>query len=122
ALEGVSGEHYIVGHNTTGDFHIYPHRESGENIFTIRSHENRSNYRNDFWIDSNGDTHTNGDLRVETGNIRGKGLWDITTGNSANARIGAVDSDGYSRLLRSTSSKRYKMFIEDADVDPYRIL
>src|SRR5690606_20048713 len=28
ALEGVSGNHVIVGHNTTGAFHIYPNRES----------------------------------------------------------------------------------------------
>src|SRR5690606_35932318 len=122
ALKGVSGDHYIVGGANTGQFYIYPHRESGENILTIRSHVNKSSYRNDFWIDPNGDTYINGDIRVETGNIWGKGLWDITTSNSANARIGTAGSDRYSRFLRSTSSKRYKLFIEDADVDPYRIL
>src|SRR5690606_3401876 len=122
ALEGVSGNHVIVGHNTTGAFHIYPNRESGENIFTIRSHANKSSYRDDFWIGSNGDTYTRGDLRVGTGNIRGKGLYDITTSSSANARIGTADSGGYSKFLRSTSLKRYKVFIEDANVDPYKIL
>src|SRR5690606_22532460 len=84
ALEGVSGDHYIVGGVDTGALHIYPHRESGGNIFTIRSHVDKSDYRNDFWIGADGDTYTRGDLRVETGNIRGKGLWDITTSNSAN--------------------------------------
>ncbi|MED4172556.1 phage tail spike protein [Halalkalibacterium halodurans] len=115
-------DHVIVSHTTGHQLMIYPQRVTGENIFTIRSHNQRSDYYDNFWIDSIGDTYTRGDLRVETGNIRGKGLWDITTSNSANARVGSPTSDGYSRILRSTSARKYKMFIEEADVDPYKIL
>src|SRR5699024_1619036 len=47
-------DHYITSHSSRGQLMIYPNRVSGENILTIRSHDNKRSYRNDFEINASG--------------------------------------------------------------------
>ena len=100
-----AGDHYVVGHNTTGAFHIYPYRVSGENIFTIRSHQNKSNYRNEFYLNSSGEI-------ISTPTRDNAVTWG--------GRVAIGASSG--RFGYVSSSERYKLVIENVKSNPYNIL
>lgn len=73
--------------------------------FRIRSHDNRSTFRDDFYIGSNGRIYS-----PET--------YETTSGNPANIRMGTGHY-----FLRSTSARKYKTDIKLAtDINPYNIL
>jgi phage minor structural protein len=96
--------HVLTAHNTRGYMVVYPQRYTGEDVFRIRSHHEKGDYRNDFRIDEN---------RY----IRAPGIYYSTTTNSANLRVGT--SAG--RITRNTSLRKYKLDVESAK-NPYRIL
>ncbi|MED4162483.1 Gp37-like protein [Halalkalibacterium halodurans] len=95
---GIHLRSHIIGvQNLSNAEHltVYPNRAQG--VFKVRSHHNRSSYRDDFYISEDGIPYF---LHV----------WDNTSSNAANVRIGASG-----QLLRSSSSLRYKRDIEDLD-------
>ncbi len=104
-LGSYNRSHTIVSHNTNESLYIYPHRFTGENILTVRSHVNKSSYRNEFWIDHRGYLYT-------------PPTFDNTTTNSANLRVGT--SAGL--VTRMTSSKKFKLAIESFDKGYEKIL
>ncbi|MBO1002668.1 phage tail spike protein [Pseudogracilibacillus auburnensis] len=96
--------HALTEHNTNKYLVIYPQRYSEQDRFRIRSHNQKSDYVNDFRID------VNGYMRVP-------GVYYSTTTNSANVRVGTTAG----LFTRNTSLRKYKLNIDTVD-DPYKIL
>lgn len=91
-------------------FYFYGNRKNGYS-FTVRSHEDKSGYRNDFRIS-------------KSGYIYMPQTYNNTSSNSENVRISKSSSEGsdHYRLYRTTSASKYKMLIETVNIDPYLIL
>lgn len=110
ALEFPSG-HMISENNTTGepnDWRFYGNRANGQSPFSVRSHVNKTNFRTDLYVATDGTLYSTP-------------TYNTTSSNAANVRIG-IDSAGESRFLRTSSAKKYKHDIQLSDVDPYKIL
>src|SRR5690625_4216998 len=103
ALEFPSG-HMISESSNNGYLYIYGNRATGR-VFTIRSHNNKSSYRDDFQLNNSGEIISI-PTRDNPVTWAGRAAVGATTG-----RFGFV-----------SSSKRYKLAIEDVKSDPYNIL
>lgn len=103
-----SGIHFpndhIIASTSTGNFYWYGNRAEG-NPFTVRSHANRSSYRNDFIINTDGEI-------VSTPTRDNPVTWG--------GRVAIGASSG--RFGFVSSSERYKLAIEDISSDPYNLL
>src|SRR5690625_3680495 len=103
ALELPSG-HMISESSNNGYLYIYGNRATGR-VFTIRSHNNKSTYRDDFQLNNSGEI-----LSIPTR--------DNPVTWAGRAAVGATTG----RFGFVSSSKRYKLAIEDVKSDPYNIL
>src|SRR5690625_708555 len=110
ALEFPSGN-MISEWCSLGDSYFYRNRDSRRNPFVVRSHNNRSSYRNDFWIENDGRLYS-------------PQWYSNTSSNTANVRVNIPSSANHSggTLYRVTSSRKYKLLEEEINFDPYQLL
>src|SRR5690625_4535416 len=103
--------HIISEGSSSGDWYFYGNRASGRNPFVVRSHNNRSSYRNDFWIENDGRLYS-------------PQWYSNTSSNTANVRVNIPSSANHSggTLYRVTSSRKYKLLEEEINFDPYQLL
>lgn len=96
-------DHFITTSASNDKLVVAPNRMFGG--FEVRSHINKASYRTDL------------EVRASDGLIVSMSTANRTTTNSANMRIGA--SNGL--FTRSTSTRKYKIAIEDIKTDPYKL-
>lgn len=101
-------EHFISAYQ--GDWNFYGNRSKG-NPFVVRSHANRSSFRDDFWIEPDG-------------RFFSRALYGNTSSSASNARVSYVAGRGSTvgTIFRTTSALKYKKDVRDVKVDPYKLL
>src|SRR5690625_1325465 len=104
-------EHMISEGASSGDWYFYGNRTSGQYPFVVRSHANKSSYRNDFWIENDGRLYS-------------PQWYSNTSTNAANVRVNIPSSANHDggTLYRVTSSRKYKLLEEEINFDPYQLL